>query len=120
MAPPTTLCPGCGAATHPAGCTQCRAYSQACFCCQKVSYFAKACHSKGTRHNPHTMAMQTLASTATIKHLIISNIQNASANEAAPLLKVHVTSTNGSREKLKSSQTQVLISSLLEQKCYYT
>ena len=113
MAPPTTLCPGCGAATHQAGRTQCHAYNQACFCCQKVSHFAKVCRSKGTRRSPHTMATQTLASTPTVKLLTTSNIQKASTDETAPLLKVHVTSINGSRE-MEVLQTQALISPLLD------
>ena len=44
------------------------------------------------------MATQTLASTPTVKLLTISKIQKASADETATLLKVHVTSTNASRE----------------------
>ena len=50
---PKTTCPGCGAATHPGGRSQCPAYMQTCFQCQKIGHFAKVCRSKPARHNPH-------------------------------------------------------------------
>ena len=65
---------------------------------KKVDHFDKVCRSKGTRCNPHTMATQIPASTPTVNCLTISNIQKAPANEPASLIKVRVTSTNGSRK----------------------
>ena len=89
--PTRTPCPGCGAATHPGGRSQCPAYSQTCFHCQKVGHFVKVCRSKPSSHNPHPTSAQAPASTATIRHLTISNIRNVTANEPAPLVKVLVT-----------------------------
>ena len=40
---PASTCQGCGARTHPAGRTQCPAYNQTCFNCQKVGHFTKVC-----------------------------------------------------------------------------
>ena len=97
-APLTTPCPGCGAAAHPSGRIQCPAYGQVCFYCQKVGHFAKVCRSKGARRNPHMAAAQTPSSTPSVKHLTIPNIRNVLANEPAPVIKILVTSANGSRE----------------------
>ena len=69
-----------------------------CFHCQKVGHFAKVWRRKPSSHNPRPTSAQALASMATIKHLIISNIRNVTANEPAPLVKVLVTSANGSCE----------------------
>ena len=119
MALPTTLFPGCGAATHPVGRTQCPIYNQAYFCCQKVSYFAKVCHNKATRCNLHTMATQIPASTPTVKHLTISIIQKASADEATPYPYLRYMSPQQmALGDWKSFWIQVLISRPLEQKCY--
>ncbi len=72
--------------------------SQTCFHCQKVGHFVKVCRSKPSSHNPRPTSAQAPASTATIRYLTISNIRNVTANEPAPLVKVLVTSANGSCE----------------------
>ena len=92
---PASTCPGCGATVHPAGQSQCLAYGQTCFHCQKIGHFAKVCRSRNLRHNP--TPTQAPANTPTVRHLTISNIQSIKT-ERAPLVKVGIASANGSSE----------------------
>ena len=94
---PTPTCPGCGAAAHPAGWSQYRTFSWTCFCCQKVGYFTNVCWSRAPKHNSRPTPTQAPVSTPNIKHLTISNIQSVTM-EKAPLIKVCITSANGSIE----------------------
>lgn len=92
--PQTTPCPGCGGPSHPNGRSQCPAYSQICFHCQKIGHFAKVCRS---RHNPQYTPPQT-QKRPSIRHLTISNIKNVTATEPAPLIRIQITSSNGSTD----------------------
>lgn len=92
---PASTCSGCEATAHPAGRSQCPAYGQTCFHCQKVGHFAKVCRSSNLRNNP--TPTQAPANTPTVLHLTISNIQSVKT-EQAPLVKVGITSAYGSSE----------------------
>ena len=97
----------CGAASHPAGRTQCPAYSHICFNCQKVGHFAKVCRSKPSRqHSPFTNMDQrtphaghrSLSATTTegSPHPELDNIQHVASSDPAPLISLDVISANGS------------------------
>ena len=103
---PIRTCPGCRAAVHPGGHSQCPAYGQTCFHCQKVGHFAKVCCSKPSSPSPCPTSAQTPASTPTVKHLTISNLKNVTTNEPAPLVKV-LSSQPMALANYKPSQTQV-------------
>ena len=87
---PVSTCPGCGAPAHPAGRTQCPAYNQTCFNCQKTGHFAKVCRSKVPRQRGPPME------TNTTSHTKLSNIHHMSSSDPAPMIPVNITSTNGS------------------------
>ena len=88
--PPVSTCPGCGAPAHPTGRTQCPAYNQTCFNCRKTGHFAKVCRSKAPRQRGPHMETSTTSQTK------LSNIHHMSSSDPAPLIKVNITSTNGS------------------------
>ena len=82
-------CQGCGAPAHPAGQSQCPAYHQTCFNCQKVGHFAKVCQSKPPRQSGPSV---------TTTYSKISNICHTASSDTAPLVTVNVTSTKGSSD----------------------
>ena len=88
--PPVSTCPGYGAPAHPTGRTQCPAYNQTCFNCRKTGHFAKVCRSKPPRQRGPHMETSTTSQTK------LSNIHHMSSSDPAPLIKVNITSTNGS------------------------
>ena len=88
--PPVSTCPGCGAPAHPTGRTQCPAYNQTCFNCRKTGHFARVCRSKAPRQRGPHMETSTTSQTK------LSNIHHMSSSDPAPLIKVNITSTNGS------------------------
>jgi len=89
---PTSLCQGCGTPTHPAGRTQCPAYNQTCFNCQKVGHFAKVCRSRSSRQRGPPIP------TRTTSHAKMSNIHHMASTDTAPLITVNITSANGSHD----------------------
>lgn len=88
--PPVSTCTGCGARAHPAGRTQCPAYNQMCFNCQKTGHFAKVCRSKTHRQRGFPTA------TGIPPNPKLSNIHHMASSDPAPLISVNVKSANGS------------------------
>ena len=72
-------------------------FSQTCFHCQEVGHCAKVCQSRAPKHNSCPTPIQALMTTPNVKHLTIFNIQSINM-EKAPLIKVCITSANGSSE----------------------
>jgi len=81
------------AAPHPGGQTQCLAYSQICFNCQKIGHLAKVCWSRPGQHFPPTNAVQHIphpgqrglsTSNADTTHPELDNIKHVASSHPAP------------------------------------
>ena len=98
--PTTPTCQGCGAISHPGGRTQCPAYSQICFNCQKVGHFAKVCRSRQSRpqvfpttaiqRTPHPGQRSLSASIDDTNHPGLDNIQHVASSDPTPTINLHI------------------------------
>ena len=104
--PTMHTCQGFGATSHPGGQTQCPAYSQICFNCQKAGHFAKVCQSRPSRQHAFLTttvqrtshpAQRGLSTTnADTTHPGLDNIQHVASSDPAPSINLDIIAANGS------------------------
>ena len=99
--PQAKPCPGCGSAHHRGGRSQCPAFNQTCSFCHRVGHFARVCRSKQTRQTTTANTGQVSANAIRVQpqldnHIQLYNITEDQA-EAAPTVKVYMSSSSGTR-----------------------
>ena len=94
LTPSSPQCLGCGAKPHPGGRSQCPAYRQICYNCQKIGHYSKVCRGKlaRCRDPPSPSTVNTLQ----ISQHTLSNIRNVASTDPAPLIPISVSSLHGS------------------------
>lgn len=96
-------CPGCGGAHHRGGRSQCPAFNQTCSFCHKIGHFAKVCRGKQPqRQTTNNTPSQVSANAIRVQpqlnnHIQLYNITEKNA-EAAPTIRVHMSSSSVTRQ----------------------
>ena len=115
------ICQGCSAAPHPGGRTQCPAYSQICFNCQKIGHLGKVSRSRPWQHVLPTNAVQRIphpgqrglsTSNADTTRPELDNMKHVASSDpiASPFIRLDVIAANGSCNTKALSDSGAVIS----------